>query len=197
MLLSLATPRNRDAILRAMERVMGPLRNRSEMPRVEWEPPQREGLVVRQGLRYEAEPGDMAPAWLLFPANGQMRGGVLCLHQTTRIGKDEPAGLGGLSNLHYARHLAERGWVALAPDYPNFGTYRFDAYSHGYASATMKGIVNHMAAVSLLRRYGRVAACGHSLGGHNALFLAAFDERVDASSPVAGSLRSPVITEET
>jgi hypothetical protein len=44
----------------------------------------------------------------------------------------------------------------------------------------MKAIVNHMRAVSLLERYGPVAACGHSLGGHNSLFLAAFDSRVAA-----------------
>jgi hypothetical protein len=55
----------------------------------------------------------------------------------------------------------------------------------GYASATMKGIVNHMRAIDLLASLpevdpGRIAAVGHSLGGHNALFLAAFDARVRA-----------------
>jgi len=110
---------------------------------------------------------------------------MLCLHQTTRIGKAEPAGIGGKPNLHYARELAERGYVTLAPDYPNFGDYQFDPYAHGYASATMKGIVNHRAAVDLLASLPQVnpkaiGVIGHSLGGHNSLFVAAFDQRLRA-----------------
>ena len=110
---------------------------------------------------------------------------MLCLHQTTRIGKGEPAGLGGKPDLQYARELAERGYVTLAPDYPNFGDYHVDAYAMGYASTTMKGIWNHMRAVDLLRSLPevdgkRIGVIGHSLGGHNSLFLAAFDTRIRA-----------------
>jgi predicted dienelactone hydrolase len=110
---------------------------------------------------------------------------MICLHQTTELGKGEPAGLGGNADLHYAAELAARGYVTLAPDYPNFGEYRFDPYAAGYASATMKGIRNHRRAVDLLaslpevdRR--RIGVIGHSLGGHNALFLAAFEPRIQA-----------------
>jgi len=79
--------------------------------------------------------------------------------------------------------LARRGYVTLAPDYPNFGDYTFDPYAHGYLSATMKGIVNHQRALDLLAALPQVDAkrmgvIGHSLGGHNSLFLAAFDPRV-------------------
>lgn len=150
-----------------------------------------DGEWTEQGYRrlhilFESEPGDSVPAWLLLPERPHpKRPAALCLHQTTRIGKDEPAGLGGSPNLHYAKELAQRGWVALAPDYPNFGEYRFDPYSNGYASATMKGIVNHARAVRLLEALPgvdrrRIAAVGHSLGGHNALFVAAFEPRVAA-----------------
>ncbi len=71
------------------------------------------------------------------------------------------------------------------PDYPNFGDYKFDPYSHGYASATMKAIVNHRRAIDLLQAMPevdpeRIAVIGHSLGGHNSLFLAAFDPRIKA-----------------
>ena len=58
--------------------------------------------------------------------DGTKRPAVLCLHQTTNIGKQEPAGLGGNPNLHYALHLAQRGYVTLAPDYPSFGEHAFD-----------------------------------------------------------------------
>ena len=49
---------------------------------------------------------------------------MLCLHHTVAIGKDEPVGLGMRENLQYALHLAERGYVTLAPDYPSFGEHR-------------------------------------------------------------------------
>jgi len=81
--------------------------------------------------------------------------------------------------------LAERGYVTLAPDYPNFGDYQLDVYKAGYASATMKGIWNHARAVDLLESLpqvdrNRIGVIGHSLGGHNALFVAAFDPRLKA-----------------
>jgi dipeptidyl aminopeptidase/acylaminoacyl peptidase len=49
----------------------------------------------------------------------------------------------------------------------------------------MKGIVNHMRAVDVLQAMPEVDASsigviGHSLGGHNSLFVAAFDPRIRA-----------------
>jgi dienelactone hydrolase len=126
------------------------------------------------------------PAWLLIPRDGRdLHPAALCLHQTVAIGKDEPVGLGSRPHLELARELAERGYVALAPDYPGFGENRTDPYALGYASASMKGIWNHMRGVDLLCSLpevdpDRVAAVGHSLGGHNAIFVALFDERIKA-----------------
>ena len=79
--------------------------------------------------------------------------------------------------------LAERGYVTLAPDYPYLGENKFDPYQNGYVSCTMKGIWNHMRAIDLLQSLTevdgqRIGVIGHSLGGHNSLFLAAYDERV-------------------
>lgn len=186
MLGMLAAGSSNTRILERMQQVMGPLKALKGVPRFEALDEQRQQGIIRRRIRYEAEPGDMVPAWLMMPEGSRgRRPALLCLHQTTKIGKDEPAGVGGLPNLHYAREMAERGWVTLAPDYPNFGEYAIDVYAQGYASATMKGIVNHMRAVTLLESLpqvarGRIGACGHSLGGHNALFLAAFDARVGA-----------------
>jgi dienelactone hydrolase len=116
---------------------------------------------------------------------------MLCLHQTVGIGKAEPAGLGDNPNLQYARELAERGYVTLAPDYPNFGEYKLDVYQRGYVSATMKGIWNHVRAVDLLQSLPdvdpeRIGVIGHSLGGHNSLFVAAFDERIKVAVTSSG-----------
>ncbi len=87
--------------------------------------------------------------------------------------------------LAYARELAERGYVTLAPDYPNFGEYKINVYDMGYASATMKAIWNNLRAVDLLCDLdavdpSRIGVIGHSLGGHNAIFTALLDTRIKA-----------------
>jgi predicted dienelactone hydrolase len=110
---------------------------------------------------------------------------VLCLHQTTSIGKGEPAGLDGKENLRYAVHLAERGYVTLAPDYPSFGEYPYDFARSGYQSGSMKAVWNNIRAIDLLESLPevdskRIGCMGHSLGGHNAMFTAAFDTRIQA-----------------
>jgi len=145
---------------------------------------------TRQKISFASEPGDRVPAYLLIPHGIPGKGpAMLCLHQTTIHGKAEPAGIDGKPNLNYAAHLAERGYVTLAPDYglgvhfPNHGEYQIDPYAMGYASATMKGIWNHMRAVDVLETLpqvdsARIGCIGHSLGGHNTLFVGAFDQRL-------------------
>ncbi len=65
----------------------------------------------------------------------------------------------------------------------NSGDYKFDPYKNGYASATMKGIWNHMRCVDLLQSLPevdpeRIGVIGHTLGGHNSRFVAPFDPRI-------------------
>jgi len=173
-------------ILEAMQAVMGTLPGKDRrVPldvRVEEELPLPG--VVRRKLSFAVEPGDRVPAYLFLPEVVKTElPGMLCLHQTTAIGKSEPAGLGGNPNLHYALELAKEGMITLAPDYPGYGDYKTDAYALGYVSTTMKGIWNHRCALDLLESLpevdvGRLGSIGHSLGGHNTLFVAAFDERV-------------------
>lgn len=194
MLMLALSRRERERILAGMQEVMGPLPRGSKSPPgiavVETE--ELPGLV-RKKITYAGDDGDRVPAYLLLPKlrPGRRAPAMVCLHQTTRIGKAEPAGLGPNPNLDYAKELAERGYVTLAPDYPNFGDYKFDPYERGYASATMKGIRNHMRAVDLLQSLpevarDRIGSIGHSLGGHNTLFLAAFDRRIRASVTSCG-----------
>jgi dienelactone hydrolase len=93
--------------------------------------------------------------------------------------------LGTNLDLAYARELADRGYVTLATDYPNFGEYKLNVYDLGYASATMKAIWNNLRAIDLLCSLNevdsaRIGVIGHSLGGHNAIFTALFDRRIKA-----------------
>jgi dienelactone hydrolase len=144
---------------------------------------------TRKKIVYTAGPADnRVPAYLFIPHG--LKGktpAVLCLHPTSRdLGKGVPAGLGPKYDRAYALHLAERGYITLAPDYIHSGgEYTFDPYKNGFTSATMLGIWNHRRAVDVLASLPEVDAenlgvIGHSLGGHNSMFVAAFEPRLKA-----------------
>ena len=180
--------KRRAHILANMQLVMGPLpgRNRQTPLDVRTLEETKIGELTRRKIAYFTEPGYRLMAYLFVPPlkEGEKVPAILCLHQTIKIGKEEPAGMGGNPNLHYALHLAQRGYVTLAPDYPSFGErdYDFDA-KYGYTSGTMKAIWDNMRGVDLLQSLPQVNAdkigcIGHSLGGHNTMFTAAFDSRI-------------------
>jgi len=157
------------------------------------------GRHIRRKIAYHTDsPDARVTAWLFVPAAAARKScpAVLCLHQTVAIGKDEPAGLGGNPNLHYAAELAERGYVTLAPDYPSFGDYRYDFDGDDYVSGSMKAIYDNSRAVDLLQAMPevdpeRVGCMGHSLGGHNAIFTAAFEPRIKAIVSSCGFTQFP------
>ncbi len=173
-------------ILQNMLLVMGPLPNRSQLPALDTKVESIEdmGTYWRKKLSFVAEQNDRLPAYLLIPKDiKEKRPAIVCLHQTIDIGKASPVGIGDAKNRHIAKELAERGYIVIVPDYPGFGDYKIDVYAMGYASATAKGIGNHRRCIDLLETLDevdstKIGAIGHSLGGHNALFLGAFDERI-------------------
>lgn len=182
--------RRRAHILANLQRVMGHLPDDSRRVPLDVKVLEevRTPAYVRRKISYAPEAGDRVPAYLLIP-NGLKRAApaMLCLHQTTALGKDEPVGLGGRPSLHYAHELALRGYVCLVPDYPSLGEYRYDLTRTDdvYVSGSMKAIWNNLRAVDLLESLTevdrrRIGCIGHSLGGHNALFTALFDRRLRA-----------------
>lgn len=180
--------RRRRQILANMERVMGHLPDRRPTVPLKMQVLEetRIGGLRRQKVEYQTEPRDQVRAYLFLPADdNKKKPAVLCLHQTVTIGKDEPSGLGGNPNLHYALHLAQRGYVTLAPDYPSFGEHEFEfaETQSGYQSGSMKAICDNMRAIDLLQSLpqvdaDRIGCIGHSLGGHNTMFTAVFDQRI-------------------
>jgi dienelactone hydrolase len=181
--------KRRQHILANMQEVMGPLPDPAKkVPLdVQVKEEKKSAQWIRKRLSFATEKDDRVPAYLLLPLGKKGKlPAVLCLHQTNgKRGKDETAGLSGNPNLHYALHLAERGYVTLALDYPNFGEYEIDVYARGYQSASMKAIWNNMRAIDLLQSLPevnpeRIGCIGHSLGGHNTMFTAVFDERIKA-----------------
>jgi len=180
--------KRRTQILANMQQVMGPFpANSAKVPLdVRYADEERTPHFVRKKLTYAVAEGERVPAYLLIPVkrDGNLPA-VLCLHQTIAIGSAEPAGLGKNENLRYAVHLAERGYVTLAPDYPSFGSYPFDFKKSAFKSGSMKAVWNNVRAIDLLESLpevdrDRIGCIGHSLGGHNALFTAAFDDRIKA-----------------
>lgn len=141
----------------------------------------------RKHISYVAEKGDRVTAYLLVPhaAFGKKLPALVCLPESGRPGKDQPSGLTPKAALAHAHELADRGYVCIVPDYPllHANEYKTDPYKLGYVSATMKGIVNHRRAVDVLETLDNVdrdaiGVIGHSLGGHNSLFLAVFEPRI-------------------
>ena len=178
----------RQHILLGMQEAMGPLPDRSKLPPldVQIKDEQQGDGYTRLSITLLTEGQDRLPAHLYLPAGmakGERRPGIVALHGTSPLGKLVVAGEGPRANRGYAKELAQRGYVVIAPDYPPFGDYKYDFEADQYVSGTMKGIFNHMRCVDLLQERpevaaDRIAAIGHSLGGHNAIFLGVFDERV-------------------
>src|SRR5262249_33722407 len=191
--------KRREHILAGMQLAMGPLPDDSRKVPLDikvTETVEKKGFV-RKKLTFAVEKGDRVPAYLFIPTERKGKvPAVLCLHQTTGIGKGEPAGLGGNPNLHYALHLAERGYVTLAPDYPSFGDYPHDFAKSDYKSGSMKAIWNNMRAVDLLCSLPEVDAekigcIGHSLGGHNTVFTMVFEPRIKVGVSNCGFTSAP------
>ncbi len=192
----------REHILRHFQRVTGPLP--SPLRRVPLDVKVVEevkvGSLTRRKLSYQSDPTDRVTAYLFLPAaptdavkipgavriHGSQWPAMLCLQQTTNVGKDEPAGVRGDPGLKYALELAERGFITLVPDYPSFGEHAYDFDpKHSYVSGTMKAVWDNIRAVDLLETLPevdseRIGCIGHSLGGHNAIFTAVFEPRLKA-----------------
>lgn len=178
-------------IKQGMRQVTGPLPSRENLPPLEITITETTETdhYIRQTLTFVTEPGHRLPCDLYLPKGltpGEKRPAILALHPTGSQGKRIVAGEGPRANRQYGVELAQRGYVVICPDYPSFGDdANYDFTNDQYVSGTMKGIVNHMRCVDLLQSLDevdgdRIGVIGHSLGGHNAIFVAFFDPRLKA-----------------
>jgi len=179
--------------LQAMQAVMGqfPSEDRRVKLDVRVEEEVDVGSYVRRLITFQSEPDSRTPAYLCIPKSAlrdnQKAAAVLCLHPTdNKIGHKVVVGLGGREGRQYAAELAERGFITLSPAYPHLANYWPNLGKLGYTSGTMKAIWDNTRALDLLEALPQVdaehgfGAIGHSLGGHNAIFTAVFDERISA-----------------
>lgn len=160
--------------------------------------------VCRERLEYHGLEGDVIPAFLFTPTDGDVRGGVVVLHQHNgefHFGKSEVAGDVGSPFQVFGPALARRGLAVLAPDALTFEDRRgavrgvepdyFDGIRHYNALAyrllagdtlMRKCLDDAQRALSVLLaatgvEANRVGVAGHSYGGYTTLYHAALDSR--------------------
>lgn len=184
--------KRRAETLRGMQEIMGPLPGKAKRCALDLRVEEEVdcGGYVRRFLTYTAEPGSRVPAYLLIPKDAlaakRKFPAVLALHPTD-MEYGHRVTVEKLRDRYraYAHDLAVRGFVVLAPAYPIMANYQPDVCALGYESGTMKAIWDNLRGLDVLDslpmvRRGRYGAIGHSLGGHNAIYTAVFDERIKA-----------------
>ncbi|MEO6001081.1 MAG: alpha/beta fold hydrolase [Chitinophagaceae bacterium] len=179
----------RQQILDGMQNAMGQLPGFLNLPGMNIQIIEeiKEKTYTRQTINFTVAENELVPAYLYIPIRKNKRErfpAMLALHETDAIGKKSVDGQGHNTNLAYAKELAQRGYVVIAPDYPSFGDMKeYDFKTDRYQSGMMKSIFDNMRCVDLLQAhddvdFNRIGVIGHSLGGHNALFTGSFDKRL-------------------
>ncbi len=159
--------------------------------------------VVRQRIRYEVEPGLPVEAYLLKPQPlPKSCPGAVALHATTRLTIRQSAGVEGDPEKAFGLKLAQRGFVTICPrcflwsdDLSIAYQKHVDAFKarHPGSRGMAKMLYDAIVAVDILSRVPevdptRLAAVGHSLGAKEALYLAAFDDRIRAAVSSEGGI---------
>jgi len=182
--------KRRVEILRSFEQVAGKLpgREKSCALDVRIEELKDCGGYEQRLITYSSEPGSRVPAYLLIPKvaleSHKKCPTVLCLPPTdSKYGPRVCVEKMRDYYRAYARDLAERGFVTLSPAYPQLANYQPDLKALGWESGTLKAVWDNIRGLDLLDslpfvKHGNYGALGHSLGGHNAIYTAIFENRI-------------------
>lgn len=165
--------------------------------------------VVRCLIRYETPIDWPTEAYLIFPkesnpleSSSPRLPAVVVFHSTTNDTIRQPAGLTAETTKAFGLQLAKRGYVTLSPRcylWSDGPPYDYQAQVRRFqklfpqSKGMAKMLVDAMAAVDLLTSLPgvdrtRIGAIGHSLGGKEVLYLAAFDERIRATVSSEGGV---------
>jgi len=190
--------KRRAEILRGFQQVAGKLPGREKRCALDVRIEERTdcGNYERRLITYSSEPGSRVPAYLLIPKAAlesrnlplpQGRGlfpAVLCLPGTdAKFGPRVTVEKVRDHYRAYAHDLAQRGFVTLSPAYPQLANYQPDLKALDWQSGTLKAVWDNIRGLDLLDslpfvKRGNYGALGHSLGGHNAIYTAIFDDRI-------------------
>ena len=172
-------------------------------PKLEVMAEDRDAGVLRQHVRYEIEPGIFTEAYLVQPLRIQKKcPGVVVFHSTVNHSISQPAGLGSDAEKAFGLKLAKQGVVTFSPRnflWPdnqhiaaNEETDRFQK-RHPDSKGMAKMLYDAQVAVNILANIpgvdaNRLGAVGHSLGAKEVLYLAAFDDRIQATVSSEGGI---------
>ena len=194
--------RRRREVRKAWLEFLGPMPDRPKSTRVTVLREDRLEGCRRRLVRYECEAGQFVEAYLLHPTarTARRRPGIVALHQTTRDTIEQIAGVTGPEVHQIGLQLARRGFVVICPrnylwqDVKNYNqaVERFRK-RHPKTLGMYKMLYDSIRAVDILAADPevdprRIGATGHSLGGKETLYLAAFDERVRAAVASEGGV---------
>lgn len=164
----------------------------------------RESGCLRQLVEYISESNQKVQGYLLSPLSSSRapatekssilkHPALVALHQTTNDSIEEIAGLKGNKEQQIGPKLARRGFVVFCPrnylwqdvDTLNEAVDKFKK-RHPKTLGMRKMLYDAMRGVDVLESLPhvdtkRLGCVGHSLGGKEALYLAAFDDRIKAT----------------
>jgi dienelactone hydrolase len=161
--------------------------------------------VIRQLVRYEIEPGIETEAYLLKPEKLTGKApGIVAFHSTVNYTIRQPAGLEGPPEKFFGLRYAKQGCVCFCPRnylWPKTSNERIATTSEvnklAERAPSSKGMAkmlyDALVAVDILAAQPevdatRLGAVGHSLGAKEALYIAAFDERIRATVSSEGGI---------
>ena len=159
--------------------------------------------VTRQLVEYEGEPGMRVRGYLISPRQtSEPRPGVVALHSTVDHTIRQPAGVEGVPQKAFGLRLAQMGVVTFSPECflwhgPESRSYEEQAERfqrrHPGSKGMAKMLFDASRGLDVLEHLEqvdseRMGAIGHSLGAKEALYLAAFDERVRAAVSSEGGI---------
>ncbi len=155
-----------------------------------------EGIYRRLYISYQVEADERAHAYLGIPLDlDGPAPGIVALHGTTAQGTRQTVALEGEPTKAFLDHLCRRGYVVIAPEHfvsgeriPPEGPYETGRFyeKHPEWTAVGKFTFEHSIAIDVLETRpevdpNRIGTMGHSLGGHGAWYLAAYDQRIQAA----------------
>jgi dienelactone hydrolase len=161
-----------------------------------------DGSYKRLSISYNVEDHERAHAYLGIPLKLDGKApAVVALHGTNAQGTKQTAGLVDDPDKAFLDHLCHRGYVVIAPEHfvsgkrlPPEGAYETGRFyeKHPKWTAVGKFTYEHSIAIDVLQAReevdpDRIGTMGHSLGGHGAFFLAAYDERIKAAACDCGA----------
>ena len=201
-----AWEKRRVELRREWEGIIGPLPPVAERVPLNVEIVSREELDVytRLLIRYDIDTKTRTEAYLLLPKRAvdekSPRPAMVCLHPTSPATIRTAVGLEGREQVHYALQLVRRGYVCIAPR--NFlweapgQTWQQAAdrvIASGWNTGMARMVFDAIRATDVLVDRPevdkkRIGTIGHSLGGKEALYHAALDERIVAAIACEGGV---------